>query len=114
MKSDFHTDWDPTLSFAVGTGVRLTERLGVTGEVRLRGMSGTSSAAPLRSRRDLRGGFPRSSLALCSMKANEDFGSRLLALGLGQSPKQLGLKLESRRGPVEFLVIDNVERPAPD
>jgi opacity protein-like surface antigen len=37
VKSDFRTDWDPTLSFAVGTGVRLTERLGVTGEFRLRG-----------------------------------------------------------------------------
>jgi opacity protein-like surface antigen len=37
VKSDFRTDWDPTLSLAVGTGVRLTERLGVTGEFRLRG-----------------------------------------------------------------------------
>jgi len=30
LKSDIRTDWDPTLSFAVGTGVRLTERLGVS------------------------------------------------------------------------------------
>ena len=37
VKSDLHSDWDPTLSFAVGTGVRLTERLGLTGELRLRG-----------------------------------------------------------------------------
>ena len=37
VKSDFHTDWDPTLSVAVGTGVRLTGRLGLTGEFRLRG-----------------------------------------------------------------------------
>jgi hypothetical protein len=37
VKSDVHTNWDPTLSVAVGTGVRLTERLGVTGEFRLRG-----------------------------------------------------------------------------
>jgi opacity protein-like surface antigen len=37
VKSDFHSDWDPTLSVAVGTGVRLTDRLGVTGEFRLRG-----------------------------------------------------------------------------
>jgi hypothetical protein len=37
VKSDFHSDWDPTLSVAVGTGVRLTDRLGVTGELRLRG-----------------------------------------------------------------------------
>jgi hypothetical protein len=37
VKSDFRNDWDPTLSVAVGTGVRLTERLGVTGEFRLRG-----------------------------------------------------------------------------
>jgi opacity protein-like surface antigen len=37
VKSDFHTDWDPTLSFGAGTGVRLTDRLGVTGELRLRG-----------------------------------------------------------------------------
>jgi uncharacterized protein (TIGR03435 family) len=28
--------------------------------------------------------------------------------------EQLGLRLESRRGPVEFLVIDSVERPTPD
>ncbi len=37
VKSDFRTDWDTTLSVAVGTGVRLTERLGVTGELRIRG-----------------------------------------------------------------------------
>jgi uncharacterized protein (TIGR03435 family) len=28
--------------------------------------------------------------------------------------EQLGLKLESTRGPVEYLVIDSVERPTPD
>jgi uncharacterized protein (TIGR03435 family) len=28
--------------------------------------------------------------------------------------EQLGLKVESRRGPVDFLVIDHVERPTPD
>ena len=28
--------------------------------------------------------------------------------------EQLGLKLESQRGPVEFLIIDTVERPTPD
>ena len=28
--------------------------------------------------------------------------------------EQLGLRLESTRGPVEFLVIDSVERPTPD
>jgi uncharacterized protein (TIGR03435 family) len=27
-------------------------------------------------------------------------------------PNQLGLKLESRKGPVDFLVIDQVERPS--
>jgi uncharacterized protein (TIGR03435 family) len=28
--------------------------------------------------------------------------------------EQLGLKLESTRGPVEILVIDSVDRPTPD
>ena len=28
--------------------------------------------------------------------------------------QQLGLRLESRRGPVEILVIDSVERPQPN
>jgi uncharacterized protein (TIGR03435 family) len=28
--------------------------------------------------------------------------------------EQLGLKLESQRGPVEYLIIDKVERPSPD
>jgi hypothetical protein len=37
VKSDFHTDWDPTLSVALGTGVQLADRWGLTGEVRLRG-----------------------------------------------------------------------------
>ena len=36
-KADFRTDWDPTVSFSIGTGVRLTERVGLTGEFRLRG-----------------------------------------------------------------------------
>jgi opacity protein-like surface antigen len=37
VKSDFDTIWEPTLSVAAGTTVRLTERIGVTGEFRLRG-----------------------------------------------------------------------------
>jgi hypothetical protein len=37
VKSSFHTDWDPTLSLAAGTRVWLTDRLGLTGELRLRG-----------------------------------------------------------------------------
>jgi uncharacterized protein (TIGR03435 family) len=28
--------------------------------------------------------------------------------------EQLGLKLESTRGPVQVLVVDQVERPSPD
>jgi uncharacterized protein (TIGR03435 family) len=28
--------------------------------------------------------------------------------------EQLGLKLEAQRGPVEFLIVDTVERPSPD
>jgi uncharacterized protein (TIGR03435 family) len=29
-------------------------------------------------------------------------------------PEQLGLKLQSERGPVKFLVVDHVDRPAED
>jgi opacity protein-like surface antigen len=36
IKSDFHSEWDPTYSVASGAGVRLTDRLGLTGEFRLR------------------------------------------------------------------------------
>jgi uncharacterized protein (TIGR03435 family) len=28
--------------------------------------------------------------------------------------EQLGLRLESQRGPVEFLVVDTIEQPTPD
>jgi uncharacterized protein (TIGR03435 family) len=28
--------------------------------------------------------------------------------------EQLGLRLESQRGPVEFLLVDSIERPTPD
>jgi hypothetical protein len=38
VKSSFDTNWDPTVSFSAGTGVRLTEQLGLLGEVRLRGV----------------------------------------------------------------------------
>jgi hypothetical protein len=37
MRSSFHTDWDPTMSFGGGTGVRLTDRVGLHTEFRLRG-----------------------------------------------------------------------------
>ena len=37
LRSSFHTDWEPTVSFAAGTGVRLTDQLALTGEFRLRG-----------------------------------------------------------------------------
>jgi hypothetical protein len=36
--SPFHSDWDTTLSVAGGTGIRLTDRVGVLGELRLRGI----------------------------------------------------------------------------
>ena len=29
-------------------------------------------------------------------------------------PEQLGLELESQRGPVDILVIESAERPTPD
>ncbi len=37
VSSDFHTDWDPTMSFSAGSGVHLSDQLAVTGEFRLRG-----------------------------------------------------------------------------
>ena len=36
VKSDFHTDWDPTYAFASGATAWLTNRMGLTGEFRLR------------------------------------------------------------------------------
>jgi opacity protein-like surface antigen len=51
VRSSFHSDWDPTLSASVGTGVRLTDQLDLTGEFRLRGHEwravGTSSELSL-------------------------------------------------------------------
>jgi len=38
VRSAFHTDWDTTLSVAGGTGIRLTDRVGLIGELRLRGI----------------------------------------------------------------------------
>jgi hypothetical protein len=38
VKSPFRTDWDPTMSVAVGTRVRLTDHLGVVAEMRIRGI----------------------------------------------------------------------------
>jgi hypothetical protein len=47
VHSSFNTDWDPTLSLAAGTGVRVSERFALTGEFRLRGhewrFTGTTS-----------------------------------------------------------------------
>ena len=47
LRSSLGTDWEPTMSFAVGSGVRLTDQLGLTGEFRLRGhewrFAGTTS-----------------------------------------------------------------------
>jgi hypothetical protein len=38
VSSPVRTDWDTTLSVAGGTGIRLTDRMGVIGELRLRGI----------------------------------------------------------------------------
>jgi hypothetical protein len=44
VASSFHSDWDPTLSVAGGTGVRLTDRLGVTESSGCAATSGVSPA----------------------------------------------------------------------
>lgn len=44
-----------------------------------------------------------------SQEATSDAPSLFTAL-----PEQLGLRLETRRGPVRMLVIDSVDRPSPD
>ena len=38
VSSPLRTDWDATLSIAGGTGIRLTDRVGLIGEMRLRGI----------------------------------------------------------------------------
>ena len=38
VQSPFRTDWDSTVSVGGGTGFRLTDRVGVMGELRLRGI----------------------------------------------------------------------------
>jgi hypothetical protein len=38
VTSALASDWDPTISFSGGTGVRVTDQLGLIGEVRLRGV----------------------------------------------------------------------------
>ena len=38
VKSPFRTEWDPTFSVSAGTDVSLTERVGLIGELRLRGI----------------------------------------------------------------------------
>ena len=42
------------------------------------------------------------------------FGSEPFATVFTVLPEQLGLKLDSRRGPVDVLVIDRVEPAAPE
>ena len=37
LRSSLRTDWEPTVSFAGGTAIRLTDQLALTGEFRLRG-----------------------------------------------------------------------------
>ena len=45
--------------------------------------------------------------------ANAGQGSDLPSI-FAALQEQLGLRLDSQRGPVEFLYVDSIERPAPD
>ena len=84
-------------ALAADTGLPVVDKTGLSGRYNLR-----LAWTPDQAARDASGAPDSSPVAL------DDFS---LATALRQ---QLGLRLEKSTGPVEFLVIDSVERPAPN
>ena len=91
------------------------ERVFIEGIRRPRGSSHIGQSTPVIDATGLTDSFyftiRSQSAALIGRAANTDSDPPALSTALEE---QLGLRLQSRRGPVEVLVIDSAQRPTPD